>query len=104
MGWSRNEYILKGVFLGLWVFAGLQMPTSPAPWTAAGWVLGCTAVGTAVGLILGAVRLVARGVKPWQNWLAFPLLVLLESPLLISTASSSASPPASSPAATSPAN
>ena len=84
MGWSRTEYLLKGVFLGLWVFIGLQLPESPAQGAVIGWVLGCMGVGLAAGLALGIARLLARGIRPWQNWAAFPLLVLLENPLVIS--------------------
>ena len=37
--WHRNEYILKGVFLGLWVFFALQVPADPtAVWIDIAWV------------------------------------------------------------------
>lgn len=85
MGSSFFEYIRKGLFLGLWVFVGLQLPNSPAQGAVILWMVGCMAVGLAVGLMLGVVQLIARGVKPWDNWVAFPLLLLLESPFLIST-------------------
>ncbi len=82
--WHRNEYILKGLFLGLWVFFALQVPANPADaWKDISWVLGWVGTGLAVGLALGVGRLMRRGVKPWDNWKAFPLLVLLESPLFI---------------------
>jgi tetratricopeptide (TPR) repeat protein len=82
--WHRNEYILKGVFLGLWLFFALQIP---ADRTAAlidiAWVVGWVGAGLLVGLVAGTVLQVSRGLRPRQNWLAFPLLVLLESPTFI---------------------
>jgi tetratricopeptide (TPR) repeat protein len=82
--WHRNEYVLKGLFLGLWTFFALQVPASSAEaWKDILWVLGWTGLGVFVGLILGTGRLMARGLKPWENWKAFPFLVLLESPLFI---------------------
>ncbi|MDY3554571.1 tetratricopeptide repeat protein [Gemmata sp. JC717] len=82
--WHRNEYVLKGLFFGLWIFFALQVPTSPAEaWRDIAWVLGWVGTGLAVGLALGTARLMRRAVKPWDNWKAFPLLVLLESPVFI---------------------
>lgn len=82
--WHRNEYILKGLFLGLWVFFALQVPDKPADaWKDIFWVLGWVGTGLAIGLALGIGRLMSRGVKPWDNWKAFPILVLLESPRFI---------------------
>lgn len=82
--WHRNEYILKGLFLGLWVFFALQVPANTADaWKDIGWVLGWVGTGLAVGLLFGVARLMRRGVKPWGNWKAFPLLVLLESSVFI---------------------
>jgi tetratricopeptide (TPR) repeat protein len=82
--WHRNEYILKGLFLGLWAFFALQVPTNSADaWIDILWVVGWTCLGLFVGLWLGTARLLARGVRPWDNPKAFPLLVLLESPQFI---------------------
>ncbi|MFO0796170.1 MAG: tetratricopeptide repeat protein [Gemmataceae bacterium] len=82
--WHRNEYILKGVFLGLWAFAALQVAVDPSAvrvdlW----WVLGWMTAGLVLGLIGGTALQLKRGVRPWQNWTAFPLLVLLESPTFV---------------------
>ena len=85
MGSSFLEYVRKGLFLGLWVFIGLQLPQSQYQGEVIGWMLGCMGLGLAVGLVLGIVQMMGRGIKPWNNWAAFPLLVLLESPFLIST-------------------
>jgi tetratricopeptide (TPR) repeat protein len=82
--WQRNEYILKGLFWGLWVFFALQVPANSSDaWKDIFWVLGWTCSGLVIGLTVGTVKLIGRGVKPWDNWKAFPLLVLLESPRLI---------------------
>jgi tetratricopeptide (TPR) repeat protein len=82
--WHRNEYLLKGVFLGLWTFFALQVPADRhAAWVHIGWVLGWVGAGLLLGLIAGTVLQFARGLRPWHNWAAFPLLVLLESPTFI---------------------
>jgi tetratricopeptide (TPR) repeat protein len=82
--WHRNEYILKGLFLGLWLFFALQVPdTSAAAWRDIAWVLGWTCFGLFVGLVIGTAKLSARGVKPWDNWKAFPFVLVLESSLFI---------------------
>lgn len=82
--WHRNEYILKGVFLGLWVFFALQVPSDPkAAWIDIAWVVGWVGVGLLAGLLGGTLLQFSRGVRPWHNWAAFPLLVLLESPTFI---------------------
>ncbi|WP_439626612.1 tetratricopeptide repeat protein [Gemmata sp.] len=82
--WHRNEYILKGVFLGLWVFFALQVPGGPTDaWVDIAWVVGWVCAGLAVGLAAGTALQVSRGLRPWHNWVAFPLMVLLESPTFI---------------------
>src|SRR6185437_3527599 len=82
--WHRNEYILKGLFLGLWTFVALQVAVDPnAVQVDLPWVLGWVGAGLAIGLILGTLLQLRRGVMPWENWKAFPLLVLLESPTFI---------------------
>jgi tetratricopeptide (TPR) repeat protein len=84
--WHRNEYILKGLFLGLWVFFALQVPADPrAAWIDILWVVGWVLAGLTVAVIGGTVLQVSRGLRPWHNWLAFPLVVLLESPTFIYT-------------------
>ena len=82
--WHRNEYMLKGLFLGLWVFFALQVPANSADaWKDILWVLGWVGAGLLIGVTVGTAKLMSRGMKPWNNWRAFPLLVLLESPLFI---------------------
>lgn len=80
--WHRNEYILKGLFVGLWAFVALQVSENTAR-NDIFWNLGWMGTGLIVGLGLGIARLIKIGVRPQQNWGAFPLLVLLESPTFI---------------------
>src|SRR5262249_311119 len=47
------------------------------------WVVGWVCAGLLVGLIAGTVLQISRGLRPQQNWKAFPILVLLESPTFI---------------------
>lgn len=82
--WHRNESILKGLFLGLWIFVALQVGLDrDAVRTDLPWVLGWVAAGLLVALIAGVVVQLARGVRPWRRPAAFIPLVLLESPALI---------------------
>jgi tetratricopeptide (TPR) repeat protein len=82
--WHRNEYILKGLFLGLWAFVALQVAVDKdAVRIDLPWILGWVGGGLLLGLLAGTVLQFRRGVRPWQNWTAFPLLVLLESPTFI---------------------
>ena len=82
--WHRNEYILKGVFLGLWTFVAIQVSGNTADARIdIGWVLGWLGAGLLLGVVLGTALQLKRGLRPTQNWAAFPLLVLLESPTFI---------------------
>jgi tetratricopeptide (TPR) repeat protein len=82
--WHRNEYILKGLFLGLWVFFALQVPAEPrAARIDILWVVGWVLAGLILAVIGGTVLQLSRGLRPGHNWLAFPLVVLLESPTFI---------------------
>lgn len=84
MSSTVREYVFKGIFLGLWVFFALQVPSSRSDaWIDILWVVGWVTAGLLVGLLAGTVQQLSRGIKPWQNWAAFPLLVVLESPLFI---------------------
>lgn len=84
--WHRNEYILKGLFLGLWAFFALQVPSEPsAALKDIAWVVGWVGVGLGVALVIGIFQAFSRGLRPWQNWGAFPVVVLLESASFIYT-------------------
>src|SRR5438270_8357563 len=75
MRWPLSEYVLKGIFLGLLVYAGPTVPVSTAVYGLAG--------GLAAGLLVAAGRKIADGIRPAGRPLAFLLFVLLESPGLI---------------------
>jgi tetratricopeptide (TPR) repeat protein len=75
MRWPLSEYLLKGVFLGLLVYAGLTVPVTTA-------VCG-TAAGLALGLLVAAGDKLRRGIRPSGRPMSFLLFVLLESPGLI---------------------
>jgi tetratricopeptide (TPR) repeat protein len=79
-----REYLLKGLFIGLWVFFALQVPSETARvWIVRTWVLGWVCAGLATGLILGAALQILRGLRPQNNWFRFPFVVVLESPTFI---------------------
>ena len=75
MRWPLSESVLKGVFLGLLVYAGLAVP----PATAACGL----AAGLAVGLLVAIAQKLKRGFRPAGRPIAFLLFVLLESPAVI---------------------
>src|SRR5262245_25150999 len=78
-----REYLLKGLFLGLWAWLVIvQNPGEaerPQFYRVLCWMVG----GLLVGVIAGAVVQVRRGYRPASNWKAFPLVVLIESPFWI---------------------
>lgn len=78
-----REYLLKGLFLGLWAHLALTQPAGGIDWPRFGRVLGWMTGGLALGLLVGAAVQVRKGVKPSANWAAFPLAVLFESPFWI---------------------
>src|SRR5262249_23986989 len=78
-----REYLLKGVFLGLWAYlAALQLLTPP-DWTRFGRVVAAVSIGLGLGLVVGAVVQLRRGLRPGANPLGFLLAVLMDSPLWI---------------------
>ncbi len=74
-----REYLLKGVFLGLWAYLALTLP----PADAFGRVLAWGAGGLVLALTVGAMVQVRRGYRPGRNLAGFALLVLLDSPYVI---------------------
>lgn len=74
-----REYLLKGLFLGLWSYLALVQPDRDGFLR----VLGGTAGGLGLGLAAGAVQQFLRGYRPAANPGGFLLLVLLDSPYLI---------------------
>src|SRR5437763_4197525 len=76
MRWLICEYLLKGVFLGLLVYAALNA----ADFAAAGLVAGAVLGGLTLGLIVAAVLRWREGIRPAGNPTAYLLFLLLESP------------------------
>lgn len=74
-----REYVLKGLFLGLWAYLALLQPDA----SKFGLVLAWTAGGLGAGLLAGAVLQILRGYRPTANLPAFLLVVLLDSPFVI---------------------
>jgi tetratricopeptide (TPR) repeat protein len=84
ISWHYTEYLLKGLFLGLWVFFALQVPAEAhAARIDILWVVGWVLAGLVVAFTAGAVLQWSRGLRPWHNRAAFPLVVVLESPTFI---------------------
>jgi tetratricopeptide (TPR) repeat protein len=74
-----TEYILKGVFLGLLLFAALSAQ-APADSIHVGlWLVG----GLVAGLVVAAVLKIRQGFRPSGRPLSFLLFLLLESPTLV---------------------
>jgi hypothetical protein len=72
------EFVLKGVFFGLWVAVAFrQSPQQPDVHLLLSHVLW-TLCGTLLGLLGSCVELVLRGYKPWRNPLAFVITALIE--------------------------
>lgn len=74
-----REYLLKGLFLGLWAYTALVQPDAAG----FGRVVAWTAGGLAVGLLAGAALQLLRGYRPAANPAGFLLLTLLDSPYFI---------------------
>jgi tetratricopeptide (TPR) repeat protein len=80
MTWLPSEYLLKGIFLGLLLFAALCAGADP--WAAARvglWLVG----GLAIGLTIAAVRKFREGFRVAGRPLTFILFLLLENPTLV---------------------
>jgi len=79
MRWLQSEYILKGTFLGLWMFLALQAPD----WAGIGRVALYMAGGLAAALAIGTLDQLRRGQKFGGGPVAFVLFLLLEYPMLV---------------------
>jgi tetratricopeptide (TPR) repeat protein len=76
MRWLQTEYIWKGIYLGLLLYAALHEPD----WRSLALVNVCTLAGLLVGLGVAAARKRAQGFHVRGRVLAFVLFLLLESP------------------------
>jgi tetratricopeptide (TPR) repeat protein len=79
MNWSLSESLLKGVYLGLLLFVGLQEPSWRTTALAGGWAIA----GLAIAMGLAAFAKLRQGYRAKGKPLAFLLFVLLDNPRLI---------------------
>jgi tetratricopeptide (TPR) repeat protein len=82
----KTEYLLKGIFLGLVVYAALLQVGAPSSGTYADTLapINLTALaGVGVALLLAAVVKLRQGYRARGRPLSFVLFLLLESPLLV---------------------
>jgi tetratricopeptide (TPR) repeat protein len=83
MSWPQTEYILKGIYLGLLVFVGMQLHERGDWWLELGYVALCTFAGLALFLGVAAVRKLREGYRVRGRLLPFLLFLLLENPVLV---------------------
>ncbi len=85
MRWLQTEYILKGVYLGLVLFAALQQAAAPAGagWESLGKVNLAAVAGFVLALALAALAKLREGYRVRGRLLVFVLFLLLESPTLV---------------------
>src|SRR5690349_2534667 len=82
MSWQQTEFILKGVYLGLLLYVGLQLRGDQ--WgPELGYVALCTFGGLALFLGVAAVRKLREGYRVRGRVLPFLLFLLLENPALV---------------------
>src|SRR5687767_12104462 len=80
----QTEYILKGIYLGLLLFAALEAAAAPEPsWQAPLIVTACALGGLAVCLLIAAWLKMREGYRAAGRLPAFVLFLLLESPTLV---------------------
>src|SRR5262245_16384832 len=82
MSWQQTEFILKGVYLGLLLFVGLQL-RGDMWWRDLGHVALCTFGGLILFLGVAAVRKLREGYRVRGRLWAFVLFLLLENPGLV---------------------
>jgi tetratricopeptide (TPR) repeat protein len=82
MSWQQTEFILKGVYLGLLLFVGMQLHEGQW-WLELGYVALCTFGGLALFLGIAAVRKLREGYRVRGRLAPFLLFLLLENPGLV---------------------
>jgi tetratricopeptide (TPR) repeat protein len=84
MRWLQTEYLLKGIYLGLVLYAALQQAALPPEqaWSALVRVNLLTLAGLAVGLVIAGLTKMREGFRVKGRLLPFLLFLLLESPTL----------------------
>ncbi len=86
MRWLRTEYLLKGIYLGLLLYAALRQGAGPDDPAASLLRANLPAVGGLVlALAVAAANKVREGYRPGNRPLVFVLFLLLESPALVYT-------------------
>ncbi len=84
MRWLQTEYLLKGIYLGLVLFAALHQAAGTGPATESLLrVNGCALAGLVLALILAAIWKLRQGYRPRGRLAAYVLFLLLESPTLV---------------------
>lgn len=79
MRWLYTEYLLKGIFLGLLVFAALQQPD----WRQTGILAAFLAGGLVIGILIALFLWLPRGIKIGGRFGSLILFLILENPSLI---------------------
>jgi tetratricopeptide (TPR) repeat protein len=87
MRWLQTEYLLKGIYLGLVLYAALQLAAIPAAdaaraWEGLAWVNLLTLLGLALGLLIAGLAKLREGFRVRGRLLPFVFFLLLESPTL----------------------
>src|SRR5438128_5646487 len=81
MSWERAEYVLKGIYLGLLLAIGLQVPA----WWQVG-LIGLVTLGALVACLgVAALGKLRQGFRIRGRLLGFLLYLVLENPLLVYT-------------------
>jgi tetratricopeptide (TPR) repeat protein len=84
MRWLHTEYLLKGLYLGLVLYAALKQAAVPqADWATLLLVNATALGGLAVALAVAAAIKMREGYRPHGHLLVFALFLLLESPALV---------------------
>ncbi|TMQ29299.1 MAG: hypothetical protein E6K70_25900 [Planctomycetota bacterium] len=79
MRWLHAEYILKGTYLGLLLFAALAEPD----WISLGVVALLALGGLAIALGVAAFQKMRAGYRAAGKFLPFLAFLILESPILV---------------------
>lgn len=72
------EFVLKGLFLGLWAAFALRQPPVEPSQTELWQLVLLTLLGLAVGCIASAVELISKGQSPKKGLMSFLVLMFLE--------------------------
>jgi tetratricopeptide (TPR) repeat protein len=84
MRWLQTEYLLKGVYLGLILYAALQQAAMPQfGWQALAYVNLLALGGLVLALMVAGLAKVREGYRVRGRLLIFTLFLLLESPTLV---------------------